>query len=373
MKKIKLFVFMNQLGGGGAERVTLNLLNHLPSGKYSKHLVILNSKKSPYMKYINSDVEIIDLNVKRLRYGFLKIRKLFKFERPDLVFTTLFDNNLMMGLIKLSFVFKRNRFKLITRESTSRKNRPQSGLKEILQFLSVKFVYQCASDNVIIMSREAKNYFVEKFKISSNKIKVIYNPLDLEKINQDKNDKVKDNKKFIITSLGRLHAVKNHQLLISAVYPLIDKYDFELRIIGSGPHKQYLEALINELSLNTFVKLNGHAENPYYLLNQSSLFVLSSNYEGFPNALLEAMAVGLPVISTNCHSGPSEIIKSDEFGLLVPTNNKEALTEAIKKLLDDDILREHYAKQSIKRAQDFKVENIIPQYEAVFDSLIDKT
>lgn len=373
MKKIKIIVFLTKLGGGGAERVMLNLLNHLPSHSYVKKLIILSKKQSSYLSLLDPNIDVIELNKERLRNSFWALRNVLKDEKPDIVLTTLFDNNFMLALIKLSLFLRRKKFKLVTRETSFRNKLSGKKFKKILDYILLKFTYQILSDSVIIMSDEAKNSLLKNYNISANKVQVIYNPVDIKNIQKNQRTDVSNNTKKIIATVGRLVPTKNHSLIIHAIKPLIKQYELELWIIGGGPEKSALEKLIIDLELSQNVKLLGHVDNPFEKLSQSTIFVLSSNQEGFPNALLEAMAIGLPVISTKCQSGPYEILKSNEYGLLVPVNDFKAMTEALQSLLKDQTLASYYSHQSIKRVSDFSIKKIIPQYEKVFETVINKS
>jgi N-acetylgalactosamine-N,N'-diacetylbacillosaminyl-diphospho-undecaprenol 4-alpha-N-acetylgalactosaminyltransferase len=152
-----------------------------------------------------------------------------------------------------------------------------------------------------------------------------------------------------------------------------------LYIIGDGELKDELENQIKTLGLEEKVFLLGKQQNPYKYISKANCFVFSSNYEGFPNVLLEALACNLPIISTDCQSGPREILapntdiknqlKDDieiaQYGILVPVNNREKLKEAMNLMINDKSLRKRYIDKSKDRVNDFSIEKIIKQYKEV--------
>ena len=176
----------------------------------------------------------------------------------------------------------------------------------------------------------------------------------------------------------KLFEQKNHKLVLSA----IKEVEAFLYIIGDGVLKNKLESLIQEYNLENRVFLLGRQENPYKYLSKADCFLFSSNYEGFPNVLLEALSCNLPIISTDCLSGPREILapNSDlkfqlkdgiefaKYGVLVPVNDVDKLKEAMNLMIADKDLRSRYKEKARQRAGDFDVKKIIKQYEDVLNA-----
>ena len=143
----------------------------------------------------------------------------------------------------------------------------------------------------------------------------------------------------------------------------------KLIILGEGKEKENLLKLVEKLGLNDRVSFEGFQENPYKYLARSTVFVLSSLYEGFPNVLLEAMALGIPSVATRCPTGPDEIITEGVDGVLIPPADEKAIADAIKKLLLDEDLRKRLSEAGKRRIQDFAVEKIVKQYEDAIESV----
>jgi glycosyltransferase involved in cell wall biosynthesis len=146
----------------------------------------------------------------------------------------------------------------------------------------------------------------------------------------------------------------------------------KLVILGEGPDRSRLEKLVVGLGLCDDVALPGFDENPYSAMRHATAFVLSSLYEGFGNVLVEALAVGTPVVSTRCPVGPDEIITDGVTGLLVPPADDEALAQSILRILDDSELRRKLSANGPARAADFGLERSVAQYESAFERLLDR-
>lgn len=249
----------------------------------------------------------------------------------------------------------------------------------------IKYLYN-KSDKVITVSKEAATIFENKYNINQSKLITIYNAINIEEIKElsekeipTKFKKLFNRDKLTFISIWRLTYQKNQELLIDSFKMLNNKYkNIQLIILWDWDLKQNLQQKIWKC---LDIHLLWNQKNPYNFLKQSDVFVLSSRYEWFWIVIIEWMACGLPIISTDCKCWPKEIIKSqicdfnsvpdlslEDFGLLVPLNNKEMFFKAMEKLYLDKWLRESLSKKSLQRARDFDVENIIKQWEKVLYS-----
>ncbi len=265
---------------------------------------------------------------------------------------------------------------MISERNTPSKVYGTNTLKDKISLNLIRLLYKKA-DKIIPNSKGIKYDLMNVFEIEESKIRVINNPIDIKRVSLLQNEKVdfNFNDKFTFINIGSLHPQKNQQLLIDAFFALNCK-ECQLLIIGDGELKNILQKKINELNLSEQIFLLGRQKNPYKYLKNSNCFVFSSDYEGFPNVLLEALGCEIPIISTDCQSGPREILAPDTnflnsvenkvelgmFGMLVPVNKIEYLTEAMKMLLEDKNLLDQYSANSLVRAKIFNVKEMCSQF-----------
>jgi glycosyltransferase involved in cell wall biosynthesis len=167
-----------------------------------------------------------------------------------------------------------------------------------------------------------------------------------------------------VVAMGRLTRQKRFDLLLRAFHQCAKKHDgWSLIILGEGEERRSLEALTSELGLRGRVSLSGLVQEPTQILKGAELFVMSSQYEGFPNALLEAMACGVAVISTDCASGPREIIRDGVNGVLVPPNDVEALASAMDRLMSNQAERQRLGANAREVTERFSIGKIMNMWD----------
>lgn len=219
-------------------------------------------------------------------------------------------------------------------------------------------------DKIFCVSSSVKNSFVKKYNISNN-VEVLFNILDekevLKKSNEKFNINVKWNEKFNIISIGSLIHAKNYSMLLRVIKRLHSNYDFNLYILGGGILKKELQKYINDNKMDGYVKLLGFISNPYPYLKKSNLYVCSSTVEGFNTAIVEAIILNVPVITTDC-GGMRDILGNSEYGMITE-NNEESLYNGLEKILSDKNLYEYYCNKSKSRSNFFKVEERIKEFE----------
>ena len=376
----QIVILINSLAGGGAERVVSTLLNNLVE-KYECHLILMENKIS---YELDSRINIISLDEKSNQNGIVKLlrlpiisyklSKVIKKHNFSQITSFLYRANYVNILAKY---LSKHKCIISERIAPSSMYEDKSISSTISKFL-IRNLYNKA-DKIIPVSKAIENDLIENFG-ANIKQKVIYNPYDIEKIEQLSKENVSyiiDRKKSIIT-VGSLGKRKNHSLLINA-FSKIDDEEYKLYILGKGEEEDNLKNLVKELKLQDKVIFIGFDNNPYKYLAKCGIFVLSSNSEGFPNVLAEAMVCGCSVISTDCLSGPREILvpNSDvnfqlennielaEYGILIPIKNVDKLQEAMNLIINDESLRKSYQDKAKQRANDFRTDKIIKQYEEI--------
>ena len=373
--KSKIAILINSLETGGAERVVSNLLNRWAKD-YECYLILIH----PNIFYkLDSRINIIHLNEEIYSHGIKKLIrlpivakklsktiKMYEFEQ---VVSFLTRANYINVLSNISI-----KHKTIINERAMPSLQYQHGLNGKINRFLIKVLYPRAD---FCLSNSYGNMMDLKNNFKVTNLDYIYNPFNLEIIEIMSKDKIEiEKKRFTFITVGRLDHGKNHRLIIDAIKDI----DADLWIIGDGELREELQNYIKELNFNDKVYLLGKKENPFAYISKADCFVFASNHEGFPNVLIEALACGLPIISTDCQSGPREILapNSDvsfqlennielaEYGILAPIKNIEKMKESMNMIVDDESLRINYQNKAKQRANDFRIGKIIKEYEKVF-------
>jgi glycosyltransferase involved in cell wall biosynthesis len=234
--------------------------------------------------------------------------------------------------------------------------------------LVFKFLYTpliASADHVIAISQRLRDdYLVPIAGIPARKVTVIYNPVQSQKVRAAAEQPLTEDwsgelEGGFLLAVGRLELQKDYPTLLKAYALLRNKIRLKLLILGEGTERPGLEALVRELGLEKDVLLPGHSTNPFRYMKKAKLFVFSSKHEGFGNVLLEAMACGTPIVSTDCPAGPSEILEGGKWGRLVPVGDVQALAGAILETLGLSD-RPDYGE----RLKDFEFEKTVDRYAA---------
>lgn len=376
MNRRKVFFLINSIGFGGAERALVNLLS--TPGLYKGldvRIVLLDNEH--LARSLPSNIKVHQLNAKRsLLLSLWQLNQLLKNETPSLVVSFLVRANVCNALLR-----KANSHNTVLCERmhlSSHLDNQFTGVKRFFANLLPWFAYHRA-DAVIGVSSGVTKDLVEKFRVSTEQAHTIFNPYDIKNIAtaglEIPEITLPDN--FII-SVGRLTEAKNFKQLINAY--LISKERSPLCILGEGEQKEELKEFITSKGAERKVILLGYAKNPFSIISRAKYYISASTNEGFPNALLEAMTLGLPAIMTNCPSGPAEILEdepefnSDEFhlgkfGILVPMNNENQLALAINQMQIESIYSDYSAKSKV-RSKDFHIEKISAEFWQFLKRLI---
>ena len=324
-------------GSGGAERQITMLANALADRGHDVQMLVLAENNPKYP--ISEKVHIIDLSGDEGTGKLRSIKRFFAYRQairqlsPDVSIHFNFQSAYFSAALPKTEVGK-----VIYSERGDPGDAEYDGLMGAVRKLVLPHI-----DGFVFQSRGAQSYFDDE--VQSRSI-VIPNPVY---VNRSDYPELTKRKKMIV-SVGRLHKQKNQELLIEAFSRIAGSFpEYELLIFGEGELEAYLSQKIDVLGLQGRVRLMGTTRRLHEAIYDASLFVLSSDYEGLPNALLEAMALGLPCISTDCRPGGArEIICDGKDGLIVPIGDAEKLSEAMRSLLSNP----EYAKQLAERAQE---------------------
>jgi len=379
--KTKLLIFTSYLGGGGAEKHLVRLVNQLCLMEFEVVIVTPN-KVGQYEQEIHPTVKLIKIGSSRaFRISatlarltcFFPLLKVIKSERPDLLFSvTDIHNVLTLWAVKLS------NFKLPlvlgvqNTPSQAYGNRLHLVQRMIMRSINKDYV---RADCIIALSQGVAQDLAQLQPRLRNKTKVIFN------IGVDENLataivgkeylKIKPVDKKVIIACGRLTHQKGYPYLIDAFAQVVHAHpQVELWILGEGEEREAIKAKIAQQQLTDSVRLLGFQPNPYVYMAAADLFVLSSLYEGFGNVIVEAMSCGTPVVATDCPHGPAEIIQHQENGWLVPVRDAKLLADAIIKILYNDELQQMLSKNGLVRAKDFSAPLIASQYADHFRQVL---
>ena len=346
---MKILFFTGAMGRGGAERVVSILSDHYAKKGWDVKIATVLHSQIEYS--LNPDVEVVDLShPKGIKIGLFqtlsKIRNFVDAEKPDVIVSFMAQICLVVGL-----ALKKTSAKLIMSERID----PSQVNRNLVYRKLLDKMYGKA-DVIVFQTKRAKNYFNDKIKkkgvIIANPIKV-YAETDMSK--------------HRLVTAGRMTGQKNHKMLISAFAKVHKNHpEYSLTIYGDGPLRCELEGQIRDLGLEEAVKLPGVATDLHQQIADAEIFALSSDFEGLSNALLEAMMMGFPVVSTDC-AGSDEIIENMKNGILIPVGDEDALVRAIETLLDDPALRKALSENAKSSVEYCKVENIICDWSRVIE------
>ena len=355
--------FITSLGGGGAERVVCNLANFLTEEKHRVTISVLRGDDDTYSLVKNVEKQY-------LQPGYYKEKKSSLYRLKEISTVVNFLRKLPRGSLLVSFLELPVAYSLIFRRLYKQKlvicerNNPlfySKGYQRIFKILSHR------ADGVVCQTKLIRNWYYP-YMGKGTQIIVIPNSINKAILNASV---VKERQKVIMT-MGRLEPQKNQKLLISAFSELAEQYpDWIIHIYGKGPLENDLRKYIDELGLSGRVFLRGFTKDVISAYNSTGVFVLTSDHEGMPNVLAEAMAMGLPCISTDCGGGGArELIQDCINGLLIPCNDKGALIKALKYILNDINYGNSLGAMASKIRLELAPEKIHEQWEAFFSQFI---
>jgi glycosyltransferase involved in cell wall biosynthesis len=328
--------FLPGLHGGGAERIILNLAQGITERGYPVDLV-LAAATGPLLEHLPAGVRLVDLGASRVLLSIGPLARYLRRERPRVLVSSLSHANLVA--LWAARVAGRVTPVVVTEHNTMSRTAAEQGALERGLWPPVLRAFYPWASHVVAVSRDAADDFARETGIPRERVEVVYNPVItpgmLERARQ-----APDHPWFgpgqppVILGVGRLTRQKDFPTLIRAFAGVRARRPAHLIILGEGEERPALEALIAELGLADAVSLPGFSDNAMACMARSALFVLSSAWEGLPTVLIEALAAGARVVSTDCPSGPREILQEGRLGTLVPVGDVAGLTHAMLDALD---------------------------------------
>ena len=362
-------VFLPALAGGGAERAMLHLAQGFADRGLKTDLVLAEAE-GDYLKQVPANVRLVNLKSKfpvvlsktrALRLHLQREQPTVLFSALDIVSSALWakwsarvpTRVVMCIQTYLSGQFQEHQ------PHTMGRLRPQL----------VRWLYP-KSDDLVAASQGTAEDLAQITSLPIERIRVIYNPVVTPEVLEKSREPI-DHSWFlpgeppVILGVGRLVGQKDFFTLINAFALVRRQRSARLMILGEGEQRPQLERLVRELNLEADVSLPGFADNPYAYMANASVFVLSSKFEGFGNVVAEAMATGTPIVSTDCPSGPAEILDHGVYGKLAPVADSPALAKAILDTLDNPI----HAAVLKRRSLAFSTDRVIDQYMEVLERM----
>jgi len=390
----KVAFFIGTLSKGGAERAVSNLTRKLPDD--IEKMILLYGTQNRIDYPVSGKLEYIDAVKKNTVLNkFLSILtraqhlKKIKQDNPDTVFISFLEYPNLLNLLTAKW----GRTIISVRNHMSTKN--GRSLKGLFWKITIRMFYNRA-DRIIAVTEDIKRDLIDHFGIEEKRIQVIYNYYHLDQIQEQGSQALDPQYESIyqypvVVTMGRMNWQKGQWHLIRAFAAIHEGFpDLQLVILGEGKLEKDLKEQSKQLGVASFVHFPGFQKNPYPFIKRAKMFVLPSLVEGFPNALVESMALGIPVIAADCHSGPREILAPNAvnellnypaddptmyFGVLVPADAKvdidghstlsveeACLAEAMERLLKDPDQCQVFARKSYQRSHSFNINQVVSEW-----------
>ena len=357
------------LQGGGAERIAVNLANDWTGRGYRADFALMDVR-GEFLAELEEQVGVYNLHANRIRQVPRLLYDYFRKRKPEVTLVHMWP---LTTAAVIAWRLAGSPGKLFLCEHVGLTEHVQRTLSTSMNIakLALRWSYPQAS-GLIAVSQGVARDLAQLSRLSPDAIQVIYNPVvSAELLQTSRENEIEERQRFwqaqfskTLITVGTLKKQKNHLLLIEAFSYISKELDVGLVILGEGIERPGLEQRIEELGLQERVRMPGFDCNPRPWLQAADLFVLSSDFEGLPTVLIEALACGTPIVSTACPHGPEEILDFGKYGTLVPVRDVGALVEAIRTKL-----REPKNPDALKeRAKFFSVEKIAAEYIDFFRS-----
>ncbi len=370
--KVRVLFILSAVQRNGAVLSTLTTMKHLDRSRYEPALFVLERRDEPWHELLEGVP---------ITYGVTKGK--LKARHAPQVFAKLFRaarrSDVLVGGVEMAPTFLAVIAAKFTRKPSVgfvRNSLPEHLAQMPARYKTLtKLIYPHLTRAVAI-SEGIKESVVRLVPPLENRTRTVYIPLDIDKTQRRSRERLPEAEthKPYLLAVGRLEYQKGFDLLLRAYAKLKKELQPSLRhqlvLVGEGKEKERLRALVQELDLEADVVMPGFQENPYAWMKGAAVFVSSSRYEGFCRVIAEALAVGTPVVATDCPSGPAEVLQGQQYGVLVQTENPDALAEGIRSLLCDPARMETLSEVGPRRAAHFTPEATVEHFERVLAEVL---
>lgn len=355
-------LFLPSLGGGGAERSMIDVARGLAESGLEVDLVVAHGG-GPYRDRVPAGVRVEDLGVQRVSRSLPALVRYLRRRRPVALLSAMAHANIAAVAAR---ALARVRCRVVVSERVALSALLPDARWRFRVTAALRGLFYRRADAIVAVSEGVADDLVATCGIRRERIRVIFNPVVTPELLARAREPL-DHPWFeagsppVVLAVGRLNRQKNFAGLIEAWALVRRERECRLLILGEGPERASLEGLAERLGLRAEVGLPGYTPNPYPFMARAAVFVLSSSWEGLPGALIEAMAIGCPVVSTDCPAGPREILDGGRLAPLVPVADPVALARAIDSVLGEP----PPVEPLVRRAQDFRMDRVVPRYREV--------
>jgi len=369
-KRSHVALFFPSFRGGGAERAMIKLAAGFVDRGLAIELVVASAEGS-YLGEVPNAVRLVDLGARRVLVSLPCLIRYLRSERPVLLFSAMWRANLV-ALWAARLANSGTAVVVSERNSPSQFAADDSKFRGRLILQLMRWFYPQA-DQILAVSHGVADDLAALTGIERQKIRAIYNPVVTPELMRMAEEPVShewfnSSEIPIVLGVGRLSPQKDFQTLVRAFAKVRTERAARLVILGEGNERSALERLGFDLGLQNDVDFPGFVGNPYAYMSKAAVVVVSSRWEGICNVLVEAMAVGTPVVSTDCPSGPAEILEGGHWGKLVPVGDFRAMAKAIKNVLGNNFrMLSDQLKAPLAR---FSMNNVMDEYISVFRSIL---
>lgn len=357
---MKIAIFLPDLRPGGAERMRLQMATEWRNHGLDVDFILCNAV-GELLQMLPPGIGVIDLKAERMRKALLPLVRYLKREQPDVLLAAMWPLTVIAPIAARLAGF-RGRVVVSEHNNMTAAYASRGAMHRFVMGMSMRLGYALA-DAVVGVSKGVVDDLMLHTGQLRDKFYVIYNPASVGLDGSKTSRPLKLNgRNRVVLSVGTLKQQKRHDLLIAAFARLPTGLGATLCILGEGAKRSQLERQIVSLGLEGRVLLPGFVADPLPWYAHADLFVLSSDYEGFGNVIVEAMEQGTPIVSTDCPSGPREILEDGKYGTLTPVGDVEALADAML----NSLISMHDKDASKKRAQDFTIAKAANSYLSLF-------
>lgn len=354
--------FRPTLDDGGADRVTITLLHHLDRARFAPVLA-LAKRRGALLSEVPADVPIVDLSARRLALAAPALARAIRATNPDVVFSTSSGSNTVAVAAR---ILARSRARLVLSERTALARNDVGSLRRVLEIPLKRLAYRRA-DLVTAVSHGVAQDLISRLGLPASQVMTVWNPVVTEDIAARAAERLDhpffDGSREVLVACGRLIDDKDYPTLLEAFARVAKTHPVRLAILGEGGLREILEALVRTLGVADQVAFLGFDPNPFKYMARAYLLLQTSRREGLPGTLIQSMAVGTPVVATDCEHGVRDVVEDGSDGYVVPVGDVGAVVRRTNELLADRARRDEFGARGRETSARFALRASLARYE----------